>query len=66
MVGGCVPGFVSLSELLQDTGKSFKRVPVESPEDELAAISYSSGTTGVPKAVAITHYTIVARLTIQR
>lgn len=45
-------------------GKSFRGHEVADPKDDICALNYSSGTTGVPKGVMITHYSYVAN-TIQ-
>ncbi|CAN7998496.1 unnamed protein product [Ixodes hexagonus] len=36
------------------------------PENDIAAISFSSGTTGIPKAMAISHYSYVSCLVTLR
>ena len=53
-------GAVSLSSLF-----SIAALPTEPaiiPRDDLAALPYSSGTTGFPKGVMLTHYNLVAML----
>ena len=49
----------SISTLLKDTGSMFKVESVNSKED-IAVLPYSSGTTGLPKGVMLTHYNIIA------
>lgn len=44
----------------EDEGAAFKWVNVEDPKDETICLNYSSGTTGVPKGVMVTHYNYVS------
>ncbi|TVY68717.1 4-coumarate--CoA ligase-like [Lachnellula suecica] len=48
----------------EDVGKNFRWHEVADPKDDICCLNYSSGTTGVPKGVMITHYAYVAN-TIQ-
>ncbi|CAN7984786.1 unnamed protein product, partial [Ixodes hexagonus] len=57
---GSAPGFFPVSSFQGIRDSSFKPVPVPDSRNEVAAISYSSGTTGSPKAVEITHYSYIA------
>ncbi|KAG0423153.1 hypothetical protein HPB47_001061, partial [Ixodes persulcatus] len=43
-----------------DDNRSSKRSPYLDPDRTLMALAYTSGTTGLPKAVEITHYNFVA------
>ena len=55
---GCEP----LTTLLDDDGSAFPHnVPVN-PKDDICAMPYSSGTTGFPKGVMLTHRNIVSQL----
>ena len=56
IVAGDAPGAVSLSELLACTPDV---VDVEVDADSVAALPYSSGTTGHPKGVMLTHRQLV-------
>ncbi|KAG0428985.1 hypothetical protein HPB47_024082, partial [Ixodes persulcatus] len=60
MVVGSWPGFFSVSAFQDISDTSFKEVSVPDTRNEIAAICYSSGTTGSPKAVEITHYSFIA------
>jgi acyl-CoA synthetase (AMP-forming)/AMP-acid ligase II len=53
-------GAISFSTLLDQTGAR-PRVKID-PRDDLVALPYSSGTTGWPKGVMLTHYNMVAML----
>jgi long-chain acyl-CoA synthetase len=53
LVGGDVPGAISWSELLAREPDTFPAV--ERGDDDLAVILYTSGTTGTPKGVALSH-----------
>ncbi|CAN8023189.1 unnamed protein product, partial [Ixodes persulcatus] len=61
-VVGDVPGFTSVSKFSGIPGINFQVVCNADPENEIAALCYSSGTTGIPKAMEITHYNYVSCL----
>lgn len=55
---GCRP----FSTLLEDDGKSFPENLNIDPMNDVVVVPYSSGTTGLPKGVQLTHYNLVANL----
>lgn len=57
---GGVDGATPFSSLLESDG-DFPE-PVINPREDLVALPYSSGTTGLPKGVMLTHYNLVANM----
>lgn len=55
---GCVP----FSTLLEDDGGAYPESLEVDVDEDIAVIPYSSGTTGLPKGVMLTHKNIVANL----
>ena len=53
--------FISYRSLVEDTGSRFNLALVDAKND-IAVLPYSSGTTGLPKGVVLTHYTMIANI----
>lgn len=58
---GETKGATPFENLLKVSPQCFKSVPVN-PLEDLAVLPYSSGTTGLPKGVMLTHFNLVANL----
>jgi len=58
--GGESNGATPFSSLLESDGK-FPAASIN-PREDLVALPYSSGTTGLPKGVMLTHYNLVANM----
>ena len=57
---GEAEGASAYSSLLQDEGE-LPRVPIN-PLEDIVVLPYSSGTTGMPKGVMLTHYNLIANV----
>ncbi|XP_072140776.1 uncharacterized protein [Dermacentor andersoni] len=57
---GQAAGFVSTSKFSKIDEKEFCECPVVDPKNTVLAVCYTSGTTGLPKGVELTHYGYVA------
>lgn len=56
---GDVDGCESLSVLLEDDGSSVPDVTIN-PKEDIAVLPFSSGTTGLPKGVMLTHHNLIS------
>ncbi|KAL9952229.1 hypothetical protein ACROYT_G039451 [Oculina patagonica] len=61
-VFGEAKGCESISSLLSDDGIAFPRNVKINPKNDVVALPFSSGTTGVSKGVMITHYNFIAQI----
>ncbi|XP_077994454.1 uncharacterized protein LOC144448174 [Glandiceps talaboti] len=55
---GCIP----FSKLMEDDGSAFPTGVKINPKEDMVVLPYSSGTTGLPKGVMLTHYNIISNL----
>ncbi|CAH1261574.1 ACSF2 [Branchiostoma lanceolatum] len=62
IIGGTAEGCKQLSDLLADDGSAMPTDVKIDPQEDIAILPYSSGTTGLPKGVMLTHYNIIANL----
>ncbi|XP_049272428.1 probable 4-coumarate--CoA ligase 2 [Rhipicephalus sanguineus] len=63
---GEAPGFTSILGFALMDPKQFREVPVPDPRNTIAGISYTSGTTGLPKGVEITHFSFIANIVLSK
>ena len=59
---GWSEGSKSFSDYLKDDGKAFPASVDVNPKEDVILLPYSSGTTGLPKGVMLTHYNVVSNL----
>ncbi|KAM7294277.1 4-coumarate--CoA ligase 2, partial [Ixodes scapularis] len=59
---GVFPGFLSMTEFQKLNENDFQECHVEDFKSEVIVLSFTSGSTGPPKAVEHTHYSFVAAL----
>ncbi|KAK2154448.1 hypothetical protein LSH36_269g12008 [Paralvinella palmiformis] len=62
IVLGNAPAHQSLADLLQDDGKDFPENISYNSKEDILTMPYSSGTSGPPKGVMLTSYSIVASI----
>ncbi|XP_045602015.1 uncharacterized protein [Procambarus clarkii] len=62
VIGPAEEGQLSLQDLLKDDGTAFPHNVQINPQEDMVTLPYSSGTTGLPKGVMLTHYNLVANL----
>lgn len=65
IVFGNTDKYVPFSKFLVSTGKEDEFKPVEAKKRDIAAIYFSSGTTGLPKGVCNTHSGILRMKSIR-
>lgn len=56
-----VPDTLDMAALIKDHPEPPPYVPID-PKEDLAHLAYTGGTTGVPKAVMLTHFNVVANV----
>lgn len=56
-----VPGTLDMAELLREHPGNPPRVSIN-PREDLAHLAYTGGTTGLPKAVMLTHFNVVSNV----
>ena len=58
---GSAEGYTSVRELMADDGAGYPAVEIDARND-IACLPFSSGTTGLPKGVILTHLSIITQL----
>ncbi|KAJ3708625.1 hypothetical protein LUZ61_012330 [Rhynchospora tenuis] len=62
---GHVDGYMHFSELIKEDTPQFEDLDSEIEPDDVVALPYSSGTTGLPKGVMLTHRSLVTSVSQQ-
>ncbi|XP_064603562.1 uncharacterized protein LOC135468982 isoform X2 [Liolophura sinensis] len=62
IVFGCAEGWIPFSVLMEDDGRSYSHPEPVDPFQHMAFLSYSSGTTGLPKGVMLTHHNVLVNM----
>jgi long-chain acyl-CoA synthetase len=56
-----IPGMYFFDDLLTEPRSPIPQVPID-PQEDLVALQYTGGTTGLPKAAMLTHHNVVANV----